>query len=239
MPAVAVHPAESDIEWLSRDSCASYCERLRNDLKKDEEALELARDELLRTQKDFSVQGLCKLTKDVKKLSVDEFNSTYGCDLVDLIRKQMEAGGILGSSGGKKRFRAGFAGSQQVATGNGGLSLKTPAAYRLGKPPMTRTARRGEVVKSYSVNGSPVDPYDHGEVVVTAKKRRGVKDASVADGGNAAPFPISIGIGAGNGATIDLSDPNQRKNLDGEQKAQAMQQLMAIQDQMNKLMADF
>jgi len=54
-----------------------------------------------------------------------------------------------------------------------------------------------------------------------------------------ASFPISIGIGAGNGETIDLADPNQRNNLDGVQKAQAMQQLMAIQEQMNKLMADF
>lgn len=58
-------------------------------------------------------------------------------------------------------------------------------------------------------------------------------------GDSATSFPISFGIGAGNGETIDLSDPNQRKNLDAEQKAQAMQQLMAIQEQMNKLMADF
>lgn len=91
-----------------------------------------------------------------------------------------------------------------------------------------------------SVNGSPIDPYDHGEVVVTAKKLR----AGAKAGGRGAAtaknaYPISIGIGAGNGETIDLSDPDQRRNLDGEQKAQAKQQLMAIQEQMNKLMADF
>jgi hypothetical protein len=90
------------------------------------------------------------------------------------------------------------------------------------------------------VNGSPIEQFDHGEVVVTAKKRRGTGEKGEVGGvNNSMSIPISFGIGAGNGETIDLSDPNQRKNLDAEQKAQAMQQLMAIQDQMNKLMADF
>lgn len=236
MSPLAVHSVESDIEWLSRDSCSSYCEQRRDKMQKDEEALQLMRDELMRTQKETIVQGLCKLNKDVKKLSMKEFNSTFGCDIVELIRKQMMAGDVNDASGGKKRFRA-----VQQQFGNNGLSLKTPAAHRMGKPPMTtRTARKGETVKTYSVNGSPVDPFDHGEVIVTAKKRRGFKDNNTGKGVAAkTAFPISIGIGAGNGETIDLSDPNQRKNLDGEQKAQAMQQIMAIQDQMNKLMADF
>lgn len=239
--AVAVHPSESaDIEWLSRDSCDSYCEQRRDQLKKDEEALELMRDDLMRTQKETIIQGLCKLNKDVKKLTVREFNSTFGCDVIDLIARQMAAGDV--HSNGKKRNRV--AGGAAIAAAATGLSLKTPAAHRSGKPPMTmRTARRGEVLKSYSVNGSPVDQFDHGEVVVTAKKRRAVKGGKgQGQGGvvaNDPSFPISIGIGAGNGETIDLSDPNQRKNLDGEQKAQAMQQLMAIQEQMNQLMADF
>ena len=86
-----------------------------------------------------------------------------------------------------------------------------------------------------SVNGSPIEQFDNGEVFVTAKKRRG------AGGGvsTKTPCPISIGIGAGNGETIDLSDPGQRKNLNEGQKKQAMQQLMAIQEQMTQLMADF
>jgi hypothetical protein len=46
-------------------------------------------------------------------------------------------------------------------------------------------------------------------------------------------------VGAGNGETIDLSDPNQRKNLDEEQKAQAMEQIMAMQEQMKNLMANW
>lgn len=89
-----------------------------------------------------------------------------------------------------------------------------------------------------SVNGSPVEQYDPGEVVITAKKQRRF-------GGNnhnaktPAPFPVTIGIGAGNGECIDLSDPNQRRKLDGEQKAQAMQQLMAMQEQMKHLMDEW
>eukprot|EP00578_Thalassiosira_sp_NH16_P016332 CAMPEP_0181127692 /NCGR_PEP_ID=MMETSP1071-20121207/28336_1 /TAXON_ID=35127 /ORGANISM="Thalassiosira sp., Strain NH16" /LENGTH=249 /DNA_ID=CAMNT_0023213453 /DNA_START=130 /DNA_END=879 /DNA_ORIENTATION=- len=246
LPAVAVHPtteSSADIDWLSRDSCDSYCERRRDQLKKDEEAIELMRDKLIRTQKETVVNGLCKLNKDVKKMTVKEFNSTFGCDVIDLIARQMAAGDVHGSNGGKKRNRV--AGGVAIAAAAGtGLSLKTPAAHRSGKPPMTmRTARRGEVLKSYSVNGSPVDQFDHGEVVVTAKKRRGGNGqghgAGAVMANDPSSFPISIGIGAGNGETIDLSDPNQRKNLDGQQKKQAMQQLMAIQEQMNQLMADF
>lgn len=94
--------------------------------------------------------------------------------------------------------------------------------------------------KKSSVNGSPIDQYDPGEVVVTAKKLRvGGGRGGGNNKSNNTTFPISIGIGTGNGETIDLSDPNQRKNLDGEQKAAAMQQLMAIQEQMTNLMQNF
>ena len=93
------------------------------------------------------------------------------------------------------------------------------------------------------MNGSPIDQYDPGDVVVTAKKLRvggrGGGGTNNNKSNNTTTFPISIGIGTGNGETIDLSDPNQRKNLDGEQKAAAMQQLMAIQEQMTNLMQNF
>ena len=86
-----------------------------------------------------------------------------------------------------------------------------------------------------SQNGSPIDQYDPGELVITVKKPRRAANGKVI----APSIPINIGIGAGNGETIDLSDPNQRKNMDGEQKAHAMQQLMAMQEQMKNLMADW
>ena len=251
MAAVAESSSSStDINWLSKDSCNSYIEQRKEQLKKDEEALELMRDELMRTQKETIIQGLCKLNKDVKKLSIKEFNTTFNCDVIDLIRKQMDAGDIDLQSNygaGKKRNRS--IGASFAATGssnnNNGLSLKTPAPHRMGKAPMTamRTARKGEQVQTYSMNGSPIIQ-DPGDVTVTVKKIRvGGKGKGYGASNNSAAattsFPISIGIGGGNGETIDLSDPNQRKNLDGEQKAAAMQQLMAIQEQMSNLMENF
>ena len=85
-----------------------------------------------------------------------------------------------------------------------------------------------------SVNGSPVDQFDKDEIFITAKKRRAVNNKE-----SNTPFPISIGVGVGNGESIDLSDPNQRKNMDEEQKAQALEQVMAMQEQMKNLMANW
>ena len=62
MAAVA-ESSSSDINWLSKDSCNSYIEQRKEQLKKDEEALELMRDELMRTQKETIIQGLCKLIR--------------------------------------------------------------------------------------------------------------------------------------------------------------------------------
>ncbi len=113
--------------------------------------MELVRDELLRTQKEIIIQGLCKLNKDVKLLSVKEFNDAFGCDVIEMMREMMTAGGVQWSGGtsaaenGKKHCRG-------IAVAGGGphaSNMKTPAAHRFGRPPTTmRTARRGEVIKS-------------------------------------------------------------------------------------------
>ena len=156
MPPIAPDTAP-DVNWTSHSSCTTYTDQRRSQLQTDVSELELLRDELLRSQKEAINKGLCKLNKDVKTLSIKEFNGMFGCDIVDMIRKQMEAGGVGSSSanGAKKRFRsnAGVASAVvQPAAGANGLSFKTPAVSRLGggKPPMTttRTARKGEVVKS-------------------------------------------------------------------------------------------
>ena len=156
MPPLAVPPgaaADADIDWHSLESCVAYCDRRRDRLRKDEEALELMRDRLLRTQKETIVQGLCKLNKDVKNLTIKEFNEAFGCDVVDLIGKRMTSSGA--NAGGGAAVASGGQGKKRpVATaaggGSGGLSFKTPAASRMrsGKAPMTtRTARKGETVK--------------------------------------------------------------------------------------------
>ena len=99
----------------------------------------------------------------MKKLTVKEFNDKFGCDVVEMIRRQLassstatavehnddEDGGT--TSSGKKRNRV--MGMQQrqfsnATSATSGLSLKTPAVGRFGggRPPMTiaRTARKGE-----------------------------------------------------------------------------------------------
>lgn len=121
----------------------------------------------MRSQKTTFVNGLCTLSRDVKKLTVKEFNDKFGCDVVDMIRKQLasagaghatnnasceEEGGDGAPSSGKKRNRVmGMQQQQQqhFSTNVGMMSLKTPAVGRFGgggRPPMTiaRTARKGE-----------------------------------------------------------------------------------------------
>jgi hypothetical protein len=98
-------------------------------------------------------------------MTVKEFNEKFGCDVVNMIRRQLAATSAVaennggaeddedgGTSSGKKRNRVmGMQQQQQFSTTAsvaGMLSLKTPAVGRFGagRPPMTiaRTARKGE-----------------------------------------------------------------------------------------------
>ena len=158
--------ADQNIQWLNRNSCLAICHQRRQKLLEDEADLKEMRDQLMRSQKTTFVNGLCTLSRDVKKLTVKEFNDKFGCDVVDMIRKQLASAGAghatntasCGeegedgvSSSGKKRNRVmGMQQQQQhFSTSAGMMSLKTPAVGRFGgggRPPMTiaRTARKGE-----------------------------------------------------------------------------------------------
>ncbi|KAL7512336.1 hypothetical protein ACHAXN_009442 [Cyclotella atomus] len=210
------------INFLEPTSIQSLCTSRQTKLKSDEDAIIEARGKTLNSQKEAVRNGLCSMKREWKKMTVREFNEAFGCDIVEMVRRQLEDG----EGDGEMKKRVG------IAANVGGMSLKTPAVKFAGRPPMTRTVRKGERV--VSINGSPVDQFDGGEVFITAKKRKAVNKSE-----SNAPFPISIGVGAGNGETIDLSDPNQRKHLDEEQKAQAMEQIMAMQEQMKNLMANW
>ena len=142
----SVISADQDIQWLNRKSCLDLCNQRRQKLRDDEADLIELRDQLMRAQKTTFVNGLCTLSRDVKKLTLKEFNERFGCDIVDVIRKQLADVGIGedgASSSGKKRNRV--VGIQQQP--HAAMSFKTPAVGRFGgRPPMTiaRTARRGE-----------------------------------------------------------------------------------------------
>lgn len=61
-----------------------------------------------------------------------------------------------------------------------------------------------------------------GEIMITAKKLKAGQDKT--------PFPISIGVGGGDGEIVDITDPDQRRKMNGEQKQAAFQQVSAIQN---------
>lgn len=157
--------ADQNIQWLNRNSCLAICQQRRQKLLEDEADLIEMRDQLMRSQKTTFVNGLCTLSRDVKKMTVKEFNEKFGCDVVNMIRRQLAATSAVaennggaeddedgGTSSGKKRNRVmGMQQQQQFSTtasAAGMLSLKTPAVGRFGagRPPMTiaRTARKGE-----------------------------------------------------------------------------------------------
>lgn len=142
---------EDNIQWLNRDSCLAICQQRRHKLLEDESDLKEVRDQLMRAQKTTLINGLCSLSRDIKKMTVAEFNQKFGCDVIDMIKKQIAAvavdenngGDDDASSSGKKRNRV--VGMQQQHQQFS--SLKTPAVTRFGgRPPMTiaRTARKGE-----------------------------------------------------------------------------------------------
>mmetsp|Transcript_22709 Transcript_22709/g.47638 ORF Transcript_22709/g.47638 Transcript_22709/m.47638 type:complete len:159 (+) Transcript_22709:171-647(+) len=140
----------SEIHVFDATSVDAYCQKRRIAFQNDTAAIDLAKEDLLRRQQQIVLQGLLKLTKDVKKMTVREFDENYGCDIIELIKKMMLDGEIIGSNG-KKRVRqlprGDSSGSDgpQVAT-EAGLNLKTPAArFGIGVP-ATRTARKGEKI---------------------------------------------------------------------------------------------
>jgi hypothetical protein len=134
-PLSPLTESPSDIDFLNRDSCQSICSERRLKLKADEEAVNLARDQQMLAQKELIVNGLCKMKKDVRKMTVKDFNRVFGCDIIDMIKKQLEEGEE--GSAGKKR---GVGGKPPT-----GVSVKTPAAVRFaGNPQTKRTVRKGE-----------------------------------------------------------------------------------------------
>lgn len=140
----------SEIHVFDDASIDAYCQKRRIAFQNDTAAIDLAKEDLLRRQQQIVLQGLLKLTKDVKKMTVGEFDENYGCDIIEMIKKMMLDGDIIGSNG-KKRARQLPRGGSSSSGGPGvakeaELSLKTPAPrFGMGVP-ATRTARKGEKI---------------------------------------------------------------------------------------------
>ena len=79
--------------------------------------------------------GLCNMNNHLKRMTVKEFNATFGCDVIGTLRSQLK----MSDGQGSEKKQVGIA---------AGLNLKTPAVKFAGRPPMTaaRTVRKGERV---------------------------------------------------------------------------------------------
>jgi len=176
------------------------------DLKSELEDNKFDQDECLST-------GLIKLSANVKKMKVSDFNRLYKCNLLSILKSK--DGVVL--SGGSKPL---------VVDAKKKRCFETPAPGM--RPPgqlntIMRTARRGEEL--FSQNGSPLAATEPGTVIATVcKKRRGNGSANVE-------------INVGKGHYISLNDPNGVAGLDPRMKQTAASQLKVLQDQMASLMA--
>ena len=123
------------IDFLQLSSCEAYCDNLRAQLNADEEALIEERGSIINSQKELVRMGLCNMNNDLKKMTVKEFNATFGCDVIGTLRSQLK----MSDGQGSEKKQVGIA---------AGLNLKTPAVKFAGRPPMTaaRTVRKGERV---------------------------------------------------------------------------------------------
>jgi len=121
-----------EIDFLQTSSCESLCAQRRNKLKSDEDAIKDACGEIIKSQKESVRVGLCKMKTEWKKMSVKDFNEAFGCDIIEVVRKQL---GKMGESEGRKR----------VGIKGAAASFKTPGVkFAAGKPPLTRTVKKGE-----------------------------------------------------------------------------------------------
>ncbi|KAL3791912.1 hypothetical protein HJC23_010772 [Cyclotella cryptica] len=109
---------------------------------------------MMLVQKELIGNGLHTMKKDVRKMTVKDFNQTFGCDIIDMIKKQLEEGEEEGAMGTKR-----------------GVGAK-PA-----------------VGVSFSINGSPVDQFDKGRLVVTAKKHKAIAAKT-----ESTPFPSPLAL---------------------------------------------
>eukprot|EP00804_Cyclotella_cryptica_P010553 CCRYP_018790-RA/>CCRYP_018790-RA protein AED:0.11 eAED:-0.01 QI:0/0/0/1/1/1/2/0/208 len=206
----------------------TLCAERRLKLKADEEAIILAQHQIMMlAQKELIGNGLRTMKKAVRKMTVKDFYQTFGCDIIDMTKKQLEEGEEEGAMGTKRGVGA------KPAVG---VSLITPTAYSLYTfiiHFLINSWNDANFIFKSSINGSPVDQFDKGGLVVTAKKRKALPPKQKA------PLSHLHWHWTGNGKCIDLSDPNEQMKLDGEKKALAKEQIMAMQEQMKNLMANW
>ncbi len=262
-----------DINVLNPDSVHVLLDDIQRLVKAQQTNLSIKKDELVKNQHDvFFLQGM-KVEKGIKKMTIRDFNKQYmnantnaqggnnksgqKKNIIDVLKGLMISTPPTSSSLPKTTAYASAAKKRARGTAGVGMgAFETPARthpkhFQRTPGTILRTARKGEVV--FSVNGSPIDKSNEGDLVATVcKKRRGNghgknvnsggdgigeekrgSTGSCGESGDGASFDINIG----DGRYITLSDPSAMAHLTSEMKDTAKNQLNVLQDQLSKLLS--
>lgn len=232
----------SDFDGSDPSTIRLLLEDISREVKKRQDSIDLLADQAKFEQQEAAFVHKLKIQKSVRTMTVRDFNSKFGGDALAEVRKAM-AGGLLpplvaGGAAGKKRDRPeGTKVGAPKGRPGGAMALETPAPKGggvEGHAPGTamRTVKRGEAM--FSVNGSPVDKAEEGDLVATVCKKR--KGNAGGAGGSANNGAAVFDINVGDGRYVNLSDPGTVQHLDQDMKNTAMSQLKVLQNQMASLM---
>lgn len=225
-----------DLDYTQLKNIQLLLTDLEREIDSRKESLDIQKVNMLKRQQEVYFVNMVKIAKSIKKMTIREFNSAHNTNIVEIMKHAMIGDTISAAAmGAKKRVRSnGKSHSHNAHNNNSRLPMETPvrqiASSNGGiRTPGTilRTVRKGETV--YSINGSPVDMAEEGDLVATVcKKRRG--------NGSDGPGAI-FDINVGDGRYISLSDANAIRDLPDDMKTEAKNQLNVLQDQLSKLMA--
>lgn len=224
-----------DLDYTQLKNIQLLISDLEREIDSRKESLDIQKVNMLKRQQEVFFVNMVKISKSIKKMTIREFNSAHNTNIVDIMKNSMMGDTVSAARmGAKKRVRSnGTSQNANSSTSNSRLPMETPVRQisSVGgiRTPGTilRTVRKGETV--YSINGSPVDMAEEGDLVATVcKKRRG--------NGTDGPGAI-FDINVGDGRYISLSDANAIRELPDDMKMEAKNQLNVLQDQLSKLMA--
>lgn len=223
-----------DLDVLQSDSINAILSDIKSQVKSKQESLTIKGIEMAKNQQEVFFVGTMRLDKSIKKMTIREFNQKYmeNESIIDELKSIMSTFSTADVANHHSRNKS----SNNFACSNpkrGTKVLETPVRQLTqGKSHCTpgtilRTVRKGEQI--FSVNGSPVNQTEDGDLVATVSKKRKGNDQG---GKGAAMFDINI-----DGRTISLSDPTTMDHLTKEMKNTAMSQLNVLQDQLSKLLS--
>jgi len=225
-----------DLDYTQLKNIELLLTDLEREIDSRKESLDIQKVNMLKRQQEVYFVNMVKIAKSIKKMTIRDFNAAHNTNIVNVMKKSMigDNASAVVAMGAKKRVRSnGTSNNNSSSSSNSSrLPMETPvrqiATGGIRTPgTILRTVRKGETV--YSINGSPVDMAEEGDLVATVcKKRRGN-----GSDGHGAIFDINVG----DGRYISLSDANAIRDLPEEMKIEAKNQLNVLQDQLSKLMA--